>query len=310
MEVFIEDIMGKVMGVSLLANLFGILLVICCVLFMYYDSKRRNCKLSATWYVCGVLFGFWTVIVYLIKRKDFPGDRVKVCYQCGAVYPSNFVMCSNCVIDLPDYNCEIKQKEQKLSRIFAIGLVVTLLLCVATGIVFGVSVAKDILSYVEDSSYGLEEGYRISVHGLYYDKKGLSYVNEENVLLYDEEGNTYKLVRDLSTYDDGTTYERFFYESEDGKRYYEMDCYVTADGWFYCDKAGLLLPYEPDTGSMTEEELDEYYNNYIGSMDEEYRYYDYPYVDGEGNFYYMAFEASWDENGVLITAENDPSLYP
>ena len=58
---------------------------------------------------------------------------------------------------------------------------------------------------------------------------------------------------------------------------------------------------------MTQEELDEYYNDYIASYDEGYRYYNYPYVDAEGNIYFCAYEASWNEKGELITAENDIS---
>lgn len=49
------------------------------LLFMHYSAKYKNCKLSVGWYVCGVLFGIWTVIIFLIKRKDFPGPQTKIC---------------------------------------------------------------------------------------------------------------------------------------------------------------------------------------------------------------------------------------
>ena len=38
-----------------------------------------------------------------------------------------------------------------------------------------------------------------------------------------------------------------------------------------------------------------------------YRYYDDVYLDEEGNIYYYAETASWNEKGEIITAENDPN---
>ena len=281
---------------SLLSAVFG-------VLFMHYSAKHRNYRLGTGWYVCGVLFGFWTVLVFLLKRKDFPGADQKVCWQCGVRYPSNFQVCSNCVIDLPQINTEEKQKEKRISRVFGVLLAVVYLLAFAAGIVWGATVAK----YVADAVFS-EESYRISVNGVFYDKKGNFYEDENSVVMYDEDGYTYTYSEETYTDEDGFEYEEYYYIRNDGEKYFEMDCYITADGWFYCDKAGLLELYAPDTGSMTEEELDEYYKNSMDEYNAQYRYYDYPYVDSDGNFYYDIYEASWNENGELITAENDMSI--
>lgn len=292
------EILAESMILTAVMTLLNILTIVFGILFMHYSAKHRNQKLSTAWYVCGIIFGLWTVLVFLFKRKDFPGDKVKVCEQCGVRYPVNFQVCSNCVIELPEYDSEIKNKQKKLSRIFGIAVIVTYILSlVSVGFYVG-GIVNRILNY--------EEQYRISVDGVFYDKKGNSYENEQDVLLYGEDGEVYTLTIETSEIDPLS--EEYYYVSSDGEKYFELDCYVTEDGWFYCDKGGLLELYSPDTGTMTEEELDKYYENYVMAYDDEYRYYDYPYIDEDGNYYYCAYEASWNEKGELITAKNDISL--
>ncbi|MBR4049369.1 MAG: hypothetical protein IKK09_02625 [Clostridia bacterium] len=281
-----------------------ILSVLFSLLFMHYSAKYRNQKLSAGWYVCGILFGFWTIIVFLIKRKDFPGEDAKVCAQCGDVYLKDAVQCPKCGTDLPEANADEKKKQKKLSRIFGAAIVVTFIVAVAVGIIFGVVFSEGV---IDDKL--LDENYRIAVNGVYYDKMGNSYEDETEVLLYDEEGRiyTYTLEEVADKEDDFFSYEEEYYVRDDGKKYLIYDCYVTQDGWFYCDKAYELEMYSPDTSTMTEEELDAYYEGNMELYEADYKYYDYPYADKEGNLYYDAYEASWNEKGELITAENDPT---
>ena len=294
------EIFAKSMMLTVIMSLLSICTTVFGLLFMHYSAKHRNYRLGTGWYVCGIIFGLWTVIVFLFKRKDFPGDNVKVCEQCGVIYPANFQICSNCVIELPEYNSELKNKQKKISRIFGIAVIVTYIMSlICSGIYVGSMV---------DSLLNSEEQYRIDIDGVFYDKKGNSYEDENSVVMYDEDGNTYTYSEETYTDEDGFEYEEYYYIRNDGEKYFEMDCYITADGWFYCDKAGLLELYSPDTGSMTEEELDEYYQNSMDEYNAQYRYYDYPYVDSDGNFYYDIYEASWNENGELITAENDMSI--
>jgi len=47
---------------------------------------------------------------------------------------------------------------------------------------------------------------------------------------------------------------------------------------------------------------------YYSEQASNYKYYDTPYCDEDGNIYYWAAEASWNENGELITAKNDPTV--
>ncbi len=283
-----------------------VLIIVFSMLFMHFSAKHRNYQLSLGWYICGVVFGFWTLLIFLIKRKDFPGPKTKVCYQCGRKFPDSFQMCSNCLIDLPVINAEEKNKEKKLSKIFGVSVIVTLISTLITGIVFGATVAKDFDELLDMID-------RIEVNGVFYDKKGNSYEDDKDVLLYDEEGRVYtytevEITDEADEAGELFTYTDYYYVRDDGEKYSAYDCYVTEDGWFYCDKGGFLEPFEEDTSSMNEEELDAYYQEQLEKSSSEYRYYNYPYTDKEGNIYYNGTEASWNEKGELITAENDVDI--
>ncbi|MBQ8503450.1 MAG: hypothetical protein IJ491_04130 [Clostridia bacterium] len=301
--------MEELFDLALFFPIIGVLEVLCIVfsiLFMHFSAQYRNQKLSLGWYICGVLFGFWTLIIFLIKRKDFPGPNTKVCYQCGDKYPDSFQMCSRCLIDLPVINREEKAKQKKLSKIMGIALIITCIAAVIVGGIIGFTTVQSILGDdgLMDDVLGVE--YKIAVDGAYYDKKGNRYESWKEVILYDEEGRTYKYVEEpvQENEDNILSIYEYYYVRADGETYFSYDCYVTAEGYFYCDKAGSLELYTDDTDNMSEEELDEYYNNLLESADDEYRYYDYPYTDKDGNLYYCADEASWNEKGELITAEN------
>lgn len=281
-----------------------------CILFMHFSAQHRNHKLGIGWYICGVLFGPWTVLVFLLKRKDFPGPDLKVCPSCGNRCPVNYEVCNRCLVELPEINTEEKAKQKKLSKIFGIGIIVTYVVSVIIGAVMAASMAKNIMDIVGnyenyEDYYGYIEDDRMAVNGVFYDKKGNSYENEDDVLLYDKEGRTYTYTEEKVTAEEGYEYEEYYYVRDDGEKYYEYDCYVTADGWFYCDKGDLLEYYEPDTENMTKEEIDAYYKEQMALDEAPYKYYNYYLVDKKGNIYYCAYEASWNEKGELITAKND-----
>ena len=277
-------------ALKLAAIIFGIL-------YMHNTAAAKNYKLSPVWYICGVFFNFWTLVVFFAKSKTFPGEDTKVCPQCGDKFFSRFEICPKCLIELPEIDSDAKQKQKRLGKIFGIMVLVCYALIVIAGFV-----SNGVMNEVAWEDFG----YRIAVDGVYYDKQGNSYENEEDVLLYDEEGNVYFYTAIPSEVDPLS--EDYFYVNEAGDRFYEFDCYVTEDGWFYCDKRGSIQSFEPDFDSMTDEELDAYYESKMDVIFEEYRYYDYPYSDEDGNLYYYAYEASWNEKGELILAHNDTSL--
>ena len=201
MEEFVMEMGSMMFKLELIWSLLRVLIVVFSLLFMHFSAKHRNQKLSAAWYVCGVIFGFWTLIVFLVKRKDFPGENMKVCPQCGVRYPENFVVCSNCVIDLPENISEEKQKQKTLSRLFALLLV---LLYVAE-VVLAIVVTLKVKDFVAEELFNTN--YRISVDGVFYDKKGNSYEDENDVLLYDENGGVYKYVEIGKDYENDLDFE-------------------------------------------------------------------------------------------------------
>lgn len=284
---------AKIMMIYAVSVLLNILVIIFGELFMHYSSRYRNHKLSVSWYVCGVIFGVWTVIAFLFLRKNFPGPNVKACEQCGARYPENFRVCSNCVIDLPAINSENKKKEKKLSRIFGIAVIIFGILSYAVPIVFAQSII--------DSIAQQETQDRIDINGVFYDKMGYSYEDEDSVILYDENGGTYTYSYETVIGDDGYEYDEMYYIGSDGNEYYMLNCFITEDGWFYFDEEDALEPYYLDEALLSPEEYEAYYEDFYDN----YRYYYYAYSDEEGNIYYAAYEASWNEKGELITAEND-----
>lgn len=290
-------------------SVVSLLTTVLCILFMHFSAQYRNHKLRLGWYICGVLFGPWTVLVFLLKRKDFPGPDLKACPSCGNKCPVNYEVCNRCLVEFPAYNHEEKPKQKKLSKIFGIGVIIACVASLASGLAMSGKMIESMMDIIGDFEDFYYENDRISVGGVFYDKKGNSYEDEDLIPLYDKEGRvyTYTVIKETNE-EYGYEYDEFYYIRDDGEKYLEYDCYVTGDGWFYCDKGGLLELYFPDTENMTEDELDEYYEQKLEQNSAEYRYYNYYYVDNKGNIYYKAYEASWNEKGELITAENDPTL--
>ena len=303
------DMYSEIFKYYPILTIIGIMATAFCVLFMHFSAQHRNHKLGVGWYICGVLFGPWTVLVFLLKRRDFPGPDLKVCPSCGNRCPVNYEVCNRCLVELPEVDTAEKAKQKKLSKIFGIGIIITEVVSLVAGAVLGATMAKSIFEMVGDIDSYYNDEDRIAVDGVFYDKKGNSYEDEDLVPLYDKEGRvyTYTVIKETDE-EYGYEYDEFYYIRDDGEKYYESDCFITADGFFFFDKADELYYYEPDTDNMTDEEIDAYYKEQMEIDKAPYRYYNDYVVDKDGNIYYYAYEASWNEKGELITAENDPTV--
>ncbi len=301
---FFETLLGHpwIYAVDVVSMVSSVLLL----LFMNFSAKHRNKKLSAGWYICGFLCPFITFLVFLSQRKKFPGPTTKVCYQCENRYPEAFQMCTRCLIDLPEIDKEENAKNEKKAKLFCIGYVVTAIATLIAGIVLGISVAgivEDELTALGTNRLGVPDE---SGNLVYYDKKGNYYEDPTAVVIYDKDGNAYTY-----TTESGEFFEETFYISEQGDKYESFSCYVDLEGNFFYDKEGKIWcdfgedeETSEETGSETSS--DDIYADIMKDI-ENYRYYDDVLTDGKGNFYYWAEDASWNEKGELITAENDPA---
>ena len=299
------DSYSKAFSLSPALSIIGLALTALCILYMHYAAQYRNQKLGMGWYICGIIFGPLAVLIFVLKKKSFPGPDLKVCPSCGNRCPLSYEVCNRCLVELPEVDEQEKTKQKKLSKIFGIGVIVTFILDTVLGMVMMGTVTSEVIDIFK--SLDFSENYKIAVDGVYYDKKGNSYEKETDVPLYDKDGRVYTYTTEMAG-EDIYSYEEEYYVRDDGEKYFAYDCYVTEEGFFYCDKAYVLDYYYPDTDKMTEEEIDAYYQLQVNQEGDGYRYYYEYLVDEDGNKYFEAYEASWNEKGELITEANDPTL--
>lgn len=316
----------------IISSVLDVLCAASLLLFMHFSAKHRNYKLSFGWYLAGFFFPLITALVFLSKRKKFPGANMKVCPFCGDKFPDVYQVCGRCLIELPENKEEEKKKENKLAKIFgsvftatfSVGAVVTVVaLVMAAMYVF--ERIDGMETYLFDESNRIpcvaEDGSRV-----YYDKMGNAYEDGFDVPLYGKDGEVYTYL------ENGTADEYGYYDSyyvdENGDCYDTYFCYVNEDGYFFYDEDETLIypDYLWEDETVETEEFDEdavaqalldnmpetfteiidfFFDEVFGAI--EYRYYEDYYVDENDNRYYWSEEASWNEKGELITAENDPN---
>ncbi len=288
---------------STLATIVNLICVGALYVYMHNTMQERGEKLKIRWYVCGYLFTLITFLVFRSKVKSLPGKNTIVCPSCGEACPDTYQICGRCLVPLPKKEeTIIPEYSPKTTKTALVVFVCTYVITLVFGVAATVGIAGEIFSdYLGLDDYEM----RIPVvdadgNKVFYDKMGNAYENEDDVILYGEDGSKY-------TYFETEDYDCFFV-GEDGTKYEYYNCYVTAvDGWFYYDEDYELFcgEYECDEDYFDEEYS---YDEEIYEFDlDDYRYYDYKYYDEEGNEYYYAGEASWNEKGELITAENDIS---
>lgn len=284
-----EQIEGLFTGYSSYAvEALNIITAVFALLYMHNYAKYRNKKLSAVWYIFGIISPLITVIVFKIKSKRFPTPETRICPQCENEYPEGFTVCNRCLLELPEHDFTKKEKQKKLSKVFAVLFVVVYIISVGCSAVMFVDFAKDIIgsgglegffNYItsETSKIGFTDE---NGNTIYYDKMGNSYEDPMKVPVYSKDGTAY-------IYEENLDYE-VYYISEDGDKIDPWYCYVDEDGWLYVDEDDSLLFGDNNTDF------------------DDYKYYDFYLTDENENKYYLAEEASWDSEGNLITSDNDP----
>ena len=304
---FFEYLMENVAIFSPIISVLQILSFVFVILYMNYTAKYKNHDLSVAWYILAVFFPVPVAIAFALKSKKFRHENTKVCSQCGDKYPETFTMCSRCLIELPELDDPKRMKKKKLGKIFCGAFWVVTVATVVTFVLLFTTIIEETMSMVGE----FDSSSRISIttvagETLYFDREGEVYQTSDEVPLYGRDGEVYS--RTLKEVEDevfGGTYKTAFYVDSKGNEYDPYNCYVDEEGYFFFDEDFEIVWDDSDYDYEAEEDIE----NLDDWFDEDnYRYYDEVYVDGEGNIYYYADEASWNEKGELITAENDPNF--
>ena len=308
---FFEYLMENVAIFSPIISVLQILSLVFVILYMNYTAKYKNHDLSVAWYILAVFFPVPVAIVFAIKSRKFRHENTKVCPQCGDKYPETFSMCSRCLIDLPELDDPKRMKKKKLGKIFCASFWVVTLATIVTFAMLFVTIIEETFSMLEYED-ALNPSYRIGLYNendeyLYYDKEGNTYTEANAVVLYGKDGEVYTPVVESGIFDaifsGESKYEYIScYTDSKGNEYDSYECYVDEDGYFYFDEECEIVW---DTSDYSEEELENIEERFDSIT---YCYYHDVYIDDEGNKYYYADNASWNEKGELITAKNDPNF--
>ncbi|MGN1194067.1 MAG: hypothetical protein ACI4SB_01140 [Acutalibacteraceae bacterium] len=278
-----------------LIKIVNIASIIFAVLYIVFSCRYYNEKVSASMYFLAVIAPLIAVIVQLSRKKHYQGEGMNVCRQFGEKVPPTYEVCPRCLVPLEPYVEENKNKDKKLSRImltvFWIGKAVSIV-CIVVISAFSLSSAFSALS----ESDGIEQRMSFNVDGqeVYYDKKGISYDAPADVVLYARDGTKY-------VYDSDTA----CYIGENNDEYESAYCYVDSKGWFYYDADDSLIYGDPES-----DDLDYYDDETFLAMDFSDLFTDMfsltgneVWYDEDGNVYYWADTASWNEKGELITVQ-------
>lgn len=302
---------------SILFSGVQMLATVSLLLFMHFSAKHRNYKLSLGWYIAGFFFPAIAGLVFLSKRKRFPGPNMKVCPICGDKYPEVYQVCGRCLIDLPENVTAEKKKEKTISKAFGWGFVVLYsVFCISIVVFVG-----SMVSYIFEAVDAADDSLRIACTAedgskVYYDRNANAYEDAYDVIIYGKDGETYTYEEDEEVDEYG--YNMTYYVSSEGEKFVSYDCYVDEEGYFFYDEDYTLFFPDSDYESEDYEEplieepesFDEFIDLLLSEITEftNYKFYENYCVDEEGNKYYWADEASWNQKGELITAQSDPTL--
>lgn len=302
-DMYILDSISQ--NMSLISGVLTMLQRATAMLYMHFTAKYKNQDLSLGWYIFAFFFPVLAAIVFAIKSKKFRHENSKVCSQCGDKYPETFSMCSRCLIELPDLDDPKRMQKKKLGKIFALVLAVVTVATIVMSVVFGVAIIEEAINlseYNESDRIAIET---VAGETLYFDKMGEVYYQADHVPLYDRDGEIYtRIIQEVEDVEFGGTYKVAYYVDSQDNEYDPYNCYVDEDGYFYYDENYEI---DWDYSDYDEEDLEDLEDSEEWFDEENYRYYQDRYVDEEGKIYYYADQASWNEKGELITAENDPN---
>ncbi len=289
---------SAVAAIITLMQVFFIVSRVFAVLYIVFVCKHYNENINVGLCVLAVFFPLISVIVQLSRKKHMQGEGLKVCRQCGEKLPPNYQVCPRCMAPLEQYDEAKAKKSKTLSHVMLAVFSVSKATVIISMIVFLASISGLVFTTLAET-VDFQQRVSITVDGeeVYFDKKGKSYDDPDDVVLYAKDGTKY-------VYDDDTG----CYVNKNTDEYDGLLCYVDRDGWFYYDAEDTLSYVEPDMDRSAIFNLGEDELKNMKVSDLVSRILDLgrteTWCDEDGNEYYSAFSASWNEKGELIWQEN------
>lgn len=267
----------------ILCFIFSLVFDIMIMLAIGFDLKARGSENTTVWMILAFFFPVITGIVYAFKRNSIVPNVPKTCVNCNNVANAKAVFCTNCGgTAFAPFPIEGKEKNTKNKNIALtigiVAIVISILFSVLsfTSLFRSFDSLDDLFNgvfdydqnddfdfdYDDDWEYGLTRyGFNVDGEIVYYDMKGNSYSDANDVLLYDSNSAAYKF--------DSEDQE---FETKDGKEYNMFYCYLDENGYFFYDINDQLFSSS---------------------------YEDY-YLDTNGNRFYYFENVSWNKDGKMI----------
>lgn len=180
-------------------------------------------------------------------------------------------------------------------------LLITALILSVIGLVYRIGMHRVLIQRNTDYSSELK----------YYDKNNIKYNTQEDVVYYDEEGNTYTYNFDKTGYDylyinksEERLYTDWCYLNSDGYVVYDDDMSVTAKDKNCCIDVDGQIYYPVKYSVFNKDGTIRYvYNQNDFSYDRLGKAYTFryvPYYDSDGNMYYYYFDSA-EQKGFYIS---------
>lgn len=279
-----------------LVQILSVVSVVFAVLYIVFSCRRYHESVSVGLCILAVFLPLIAVLIQFSRSRHYQGAGMNVCRQCGEKVPPTYEVCPRCLVPLEPYDEAGEKKSKSLADImFGVFAVSKAVVVVCVIVVLSVFFRSAFSLMAEDA--GLVNRTPVVVDGekVYYDKKGVAYDDPEDVVLYAKDGTKYVFDGDANSFvgKNNNEYSAFF-------------CYVDSDGLLYYDEDDVLTYGEPENDTLTgfnEEQLmsmtiDDLMSQILGYNSQTVWY------DGDGNEYYDAFSASWNEKGELLNAMN------
>lgn len=243
------------------------------------DSKGRGIKERTLWIVLTVLCPTIVPIIYYFKKDTLVSGTPKICTNCSTFMENERFICPNCgctetiaseIVNKDKY----LNKSKKWSKIAIISFILALIFF-AGAMVMAVQTGLNSDStedYPSEPSEIYHYAYDVDGIQTYYDLKGNTYTNPNDVLYYDRFGNTYSYDMNKNAFING----RIEYKS--------ILSHVDTDGYFVYDANHNFHLYEDSEDSLCKE-------------------------DDNGNLYYYADFISWDKDGNMVDSFTGEAIF-